>query len=464
MDVLLTHGYFLADDPAEQRVMRPYPPLGILYISSFLTLHGVSNSVFDTTFATRDALEERLASSQPGVIAIYVNLMTKLSVLRVIRYIKGHPALRASRVVLGGPEVRAHVRELLEHGADAVVIGEGEATMLELVRAIGAGGDGALAAVSGVAFKNQSGEIVVTPERALIKNIDELPLPNRAGIDISAYQRTWKERHGLDAVSVSTMRGCPYTCRWCSRGVYGLTYRRRSPESVARELEEITACYRPDTIWFVDDVFTISREWLAGFAEALARRALSIRYECITRADRMNADVVRLLKASGCYRVWIGAESGSQRIIDAMDRRVKVEQVREMIGLCKESGIETGTFIMLGYPGETEADIEETIRHLKRCAPDHFTITVAYPIKGTEFFQDVEARMTGSFDWESQTDREREFERTYPRRYYDFAVRRVVNEMAWDRVRRGGLSAGAFRGKAKSLAAKACMWWIRNAR
>src|ERR1700712_3479794 len=117
--------------------------------------------------------------------------------------------------------------------------------------------------------------------------------------------------------------------------------------------------YNPDTLWFVDDVFTISHKWLKGFVEALQKIQAKIPYECITRADRLNEEVVQLLKESGCFRVWIGAESGSQQVIDLMDRRVQVEQVREMIKLTRKYHIQAGTFIMLGYPGETEADIEQ---------------------------------------------------------------------------------------------------------
>jgi radical SAM superfamily enzyme YgiQ (UPF0313 family) len=259
------------------------------------------------------------------------------------------------------------------------------------------------------------------------------------------------------------MRGCPYTCRWCSRAVYGLTYRRRSPEKVVEELQKIKAEYNPDTIWFVDDVFTISHKWLSGFNEELKKNNLKIKFECISRADRMNEEVIKVMKESGCFRVWIGAESGSQRIIDAMDRRVKVELVREMIKLTRNHGIEAGTFIMLGYPGETEEDIEETITHLKTSNPDHFTITLAYPIKGTEFFEEIETNQLGAFDWTKKTDRERDFIRTYPRKYYDFAVRRVVNEVRYHQGK-NNRAAGSevIRLKTKSLAAKAGMWWIRK--
>jgi radical SAM superfamily enzyme YgiQ (UPF0313 family) len=179
----------------------------------------------------------------------------------------------------------------------------------------------------------------------------------------------------------------------------------------------------------VDDVFTINHRWLQEFADELARRSLKIRYECITRADRLNEKAVGLLARSGCFRVWIGAESGSQKILDAMDRRVTVEQVRSMIQLSKQHGIETGTFIMLGYPGETEADIEATIEHLKRSDPDQFTITVSYPIKGTPFYDEVVNQMIDPGPWDRTTDRDIKLRRPRSSLYYWFATTRVVNEV-----------------------------------
>ena len=317
--------------------------------------------------------------------------------------------------------------------------------------------------INGIGFKDENGDYFFTPERPLINNIDQLPIPNRNGIDIRKYQKAWKEHHKLDAISVSTMRGCPYTCRCCSRAVYGLSYRRRSHAAVVDELLKIKEEYNPDTIWFVDDVFTISHKWLFAFNEELKKNNLKINYECITRADRMDEDVIKIMKESGCFRVWIGAESGSQKIIDAMDRRVKVEKVQEMIKLSKKYGLQTGTFIMLGYPGETENDIEETIMHLKKSNPDHFTITVAYPIKGTEFYQEIEANQTEVFKWENNSERDRDFKRTYPRKYYNFAVRRVINEIKFhQKINNKTITPESLKYKSKSLAAKAGMWWTRN--
>lgn len=463
MKVLLTHGYFIRQDPAEQRIMKPYPPLGILYISAYLNEHGIENKIFDTTFSTMDELKNFLLKENPDYVGIYVNLMTKINVLEMIKFIKSEEKLRKIKIIVGGPEVRYNAENFLQYGADYAVIGEGEETTLELIRFFDKKNNyESLSNIYGIAFI-KDGETIFTPERTLINTLDKLPIPNRSGINIKDYLRVWKERHKQDAISVSTMRGCPYTCRWCSRAVYGLTYRRRSPAKVVEELKLIQQEYNPDSIWFVDDVFTISHKWLSEFNNELKKENIKINYECITRADRMNEEVIKMMKESGCFRVWIGAESGSQRIIDAMDRRVKVEQVREMIKLSKKYGIESGTFIMLGYPGETEDDIEETIKHLKLSNPDHFTITVAYPIKGTEFFEEVDAKQFGNFKWEEHTDRHRDFRRTYPKKYYDYAVRRVVNEVDYFKKKKESpIKAVTLKKKAKSLAAKVCMWWIRN--
>ncbi len=252
-----------------------------------------------------------------------------------------------------------------------------------------------------------------TAEREKIKDLNDLSIPNRKKINLQLYLDAWKKHHGKNALSVSTMRGCPYTCKWCSRAVYGLSYRRRIPEKVVEELIQIKNDYNPDSLWFVDDVFTISHKWLTTFRDELKKQNIIIPYECITRADRLNEEIIQMLKETGCFRVWIGAESGSQKVIDLMDRRVDVNQVRDMIKLTKKHGIEAGTFIMLGYPGETEEDIEETIHHLKESNPDHFTITVAYPIKGTELYQEIEALQTAELDWSTSTDRQVDFKRTY---------------------------------------------------
>ncbi len=307
-------------------------------------------------------------------------------------------------------------------------------------------------------------KIFFTEERIKLRDIDSLPFPGRNKVNLHLYLDAWKQRHGENAISISTMRGCPYTCKWCSRAVYGLSYRRRSAINVCNEIELIQKTYQPDTLWFVDDVFTISHKWLKEFAEELKIRNIKIKFECITRADRLNEEVLKILSESGCFRVWIGAESGSQKIIDLMDRRVDVNQVREMIKLAQKNNIQAGTFIMLGYPGETEEDINETIRHLKESNPDFFTITVAYPIKGTELFAEIEASQTANFEWDKNSDRDRDFKRTYNRKYYDYAVRRVTNEVNFYKLilKNKIFSPVTIAFKIKSIAARLGMLYCRT--
>jgi len=463
MKILLTHGYFLNNDPKEKIIMKPYAPLGILYVSAYLESKGFANEVFDTTFSTMQELQKYLIEFKPNVLALYVNLMTKLNALEIIKFVKSN--LNQTKIILGGPEIRYNANDFLNFGADYLVIGEGEQTSLELITALNEKRYEGIKNIPGLGFKNQNNEITFTAEREKLKEVDSLPFPGRDKINLQLYLNAWKERHGENAISISTMRGCPYTCKWCSRAVYGLSYRRRLPKNVCDELELIQKEYNPDTLWFVDDVFTISHKWLNEFNEELKKRNLNIKYECITRADRLNEEVIKLLKDSGCFRVWIGAESGSQKVIDLMNRRVDVSQVRKMIWLSQQYGIQAGTFIMLGYPGETEEDIEETIKHLKESNPEYFTITVAYPIKGTELFAEVEAVQTNNFNWDTNSDRDRDFKRTYNRKYYDFAVRRVTNEVNYNKMILNNkyLSKRTLAFKTKSVAAKLGMLYYRIA-
>ncbi len=453
MRILLTHGYFLQEDEKEKLIMKPYVPLGILYISAFLEQQGFDNEVFDSTFSDKQTFFKYLDEFKPEIIGLYTNLMTKLNVLQIISHIKTHHP--KTIIVLGGPEVRASAEKFLLRGADIIVIGEGEITMLDVVQHFSQQKQASdLLLVPGIALIHE-GHYVQTSERSKIADVNTLPFPNRKKVNLDLYLETWTKHHGKNAISVNTMRGCPYSCKWCSRAVYGASYRRRSPELVAEELQQIYKSYSPDSIWFVDDVFTIHHRWLSEFNEALKQKNLNISYECITRADRLNEDVIKTLKESGCFRVWIGAESGSQKVIDLMDRRVKVEQVRDMIQLASKHGIETGTFIMLGYPGETETDIKETIHHLKTSAPDHFTITVAYPIAGTELYQEIEPIKINNVEWHSSTDREIDFKRTYSRKYYNHAVQHVVTSVKAHKLTVKGKHLQAF--KQRMMSAKARM-------
>lgn len=426
MNVLLTHGYFLAEDAVEERIMKPYPPLGILYISAFLEECDIDHKVLDTTFSSEELWYQEVLEYKPDVIAFYVNLMTKVKVIHLIQRLKADPQLARLKVVLGGPDITYNKESYLATGADFLVIGEGEETFTELVQAISA--NESFDHIEGLVYRLE-GQLVENPSRTKIKDLDTLPLPNRSRFPIEKYLETWKSAHGKSALNISTQRGCPYTCKWCSTAVYGQSYRRRSPENVVRELKEVQEQYNPDTFWFVDDVFTVSHKWMRGFAKAVKEANLKVQYECITRAERLNDEVIQILAETGCFRIWIGAESGSQKIIDAMDRRVDVDLVRDQLVASRKAGIETGTFIMVGYPGETYTDIMHTVRYLESALPDQFTITKSYPIKGTALYDEVEEKINVRPDWNTSTDRDLDFPRKYPNWFYDMAIRYIYNRV-----------------------------------
>jgi anaerobic magnesium-protoporphyrin IX monomethyl ester cyclase len=428
MSILLTHTYYLYEDAKEQAIMKPYAPLGLLYISAYLNDNAVENHLYDSTFYSKEEQLSYIEEKQPTVVAIYTNLMTKINVIELINLLKKEGKYGFPKLILGGPDITYNCENYLNTGVDFLILGEGEQTTLELYNAIVNSQD--YSSITGIAYL-ENGTVKKTPPRVKMKDLSELPLPNRAAIPIDKYLNTWKTNHGMSSMTVSTQRGCPYTCKWCSTAVYGQSYRRRPPHLVAAELKMLKNTYNPDSIWFVDDVFTVSHKWIKSFHEDVIKQDAIIPFECITRAERLNDEILQLLKEAGCYRIWIGAESGSQKIIDAMDRRVDVNVVKEAIQKTNAIGMETGTFIMLGYPGEDEKDISETITYLKDANPTHFTITVAYPIKGTSLYNEIEDKITIQPNWETSTDRDIDFTRTYSRKFYDYAVRRVVNEVKY---------------------------------
>jgi radical SAM superfamily enzyme YgiQ (UPF0313 family) len=424
MKLLLTHAYFLHADAKELQIMKPYAPLGILYLSSYLRSKGFDVEIYDSTFGSREELFRILREGPPAAVGIYGNLMTRCNVIDTITEARA----AGWRVIVGGPEPSNYAEEYLAAGADIVVPGEAE---LALERLMVTGFDAvAWPGINGIIFRGSGGQVVRNGAAPLLPDLDAQPWPDRERIDIPRYMKTWRDHHGKSSISIITARGCPYKCNWCSHSVYGHTHRRRSPGNVAEEVEWLLERYEPDMLWIADDVFTIHHGWIFEYAAELKRRRIRIPFECITRADRVNERIAATLKELGCMRVWIGSESGSQRILNAMERGVTVEQVRRAVGLCKANEIETGMFLMWGYDGEEIGDIEATVDHVKQCRPDVFFTTVSYPIKGTPYFEKVASRVVNIKPWREATDREFQIRGRHSRRFYKYADELLRSEMS----------------------------------
>jgi len=439
-DLLLTHGYFLHEDAKELQIMKPYPPLGILYICSHLRARGFSVDVHDSTFSTQAALYARLKEQPPSVLGVYANLMTRPKVVKILAEAKRI----GCRTIVGGPEPGAYVEEYLRAGADVVVMGEGEITIEELLPFLLSGESTGLDDVRGIAFLDRSGQVIRTPPRPQIQELDAQPWPAREAIDTGRYVETWRTHHGMGSISMITARGCPFRCEWCSHQVYGQTHRRLKPRFVADELEWLQKRYKPDMLWIADDVFTIHHGWLQEWREQVSSRSLHIPFECISRADRLNEDVIRTLAELGCFRLWIGSESGSQRILDRMQRNVTVEEVQRATRLCRDYGIKSGMFLMWGYEGEELEDIEATIEHVRVSKPDVFLTTVSYPIKGTPYFKRVQeqGRIRENRPWAESSDRELEIVGRRSNEFYQIANQLLKHEVELVRIGAASIPAG----------------------
>ena len=448
--ILLSHGYFLELDPIERKVMRPYPPLGLLYLSSYLKRAGHEVSVFDSTFATPSLLIETVRKTRPRFLGLYANLMTRSRIVELMKEARklGVP------VIVGGPDASGNVDQYLTHGASVVVRGEGEVTLSELLDRWT--GESPPEGVAGTSIRINAAT-THAPDRPLIPSLDGHPWPDREAISLEPYLEAWRKHHGYGSVSLITARGCPYTCRWCSRAVYGESHRRRPVDDVIAEIEFIQNRYAPEKLWFVDDVFTIHKGWTIEFAAKMKARGIRIPFECISRAERVDEAVADALSDLGCFRVWIGSESGSQRVLDAMDRRVKVETVQAATHMLRRKGIEVGFFIMVGYEGEEDKDLVATVDHIRKSAPDVVLTTTSYPILGTDYARDVGDRAVNEKPWAIASDRETIIRGRRSARYYASARVWIENDAEAHRLWRLGRSLAAVKPWARAMLARLTM-------
>jgi radical SAM superfamily enzyme YgiQ (UPF0313 family) len=246
----------------------------------------------------------------------------------------------------------------------------------------------------GLAYIDTQGQLVRTPERAHRQDVDSLAIPARDLVDIERYREAWTKHHGYFSLSLIATRGCPFGCTWCQKSVFGRSFRPRSPESVAEEMAIIKEHYHPDQVRIVDDVLGINRKWVSVWHDAVLDRGAVIPFECLSRADLMDEEMARLLKEAGCRRIHIGAESGSQRVLDAMNKGITVDEIRRVAELCRDLDIESYYYMMVGYPGEEWEDLQLSVKLLRETRPDVFSTTIAYPLPGTEFYEQVRDRLT----------------------------------------------------------------------
>lgn len=409
--VLLGQSYFLYFDPKLWQAMQPYPPLGTLYAASYMRQHGYAVALFDAMLAKSESEWARaLEMHRPAFAVLYEDNFNYLSKMCLVRMRQAaHTMITMARqrgctVVLCGADASDHAEDYLARGADFVLLGEGEATLVELLQGLAGESGPPLEDILGLAYK-KDGAVRRNPRRPDKRALDQLPFPAWDLVDVSHYRSIWLERHGYFSMNMVTTRGCPFHCNWCAKPIWGQRYNTRSPENVVAELKWLKDEYAPDHIWFADDIFGLKPGWLPRFSELVAEQGARLPFKCLSRADLLaRPGEVEALRAAGAQTVWVGAESGSQKILDAMDKGIRVAQVHQAARSLQSAGIQVGFFLQFGYPGETLADIETTIQMVRDCNPDDIGISVSYPMPGTKFYQAVQAQLGAKQNWQDSSD------------------------------------------------------------
>lgn len=425
-DVLLTHSYHLYYDRKQMRKMQPYPPLGTLYAASLLRSAGLSVAVFDTMLNDPETgFQAALKQHRPRIVVVFednFNFLSKMCLTRM-RDVAYHILETSQRggatVLVNGSDASDHALDYLQKGFRCVLLGEAEWTLLEAVNHLLKGNDDALDQVAGLAYLHkETGEVVKTERRGLMRDLDQLPFPTRDLIDTSQYRKAWKSAHGYFSLNIVASRGCPYRCNWCAKPIYGDSFSVRSAASVAEEMRHLKYDFGAEHLWFADDIFGLQPKWVRELASEVQRLDAAIPFKMQSRVDLMTPDNVSALRRAGCAEVWMGAESGSQKILDAMDKGTRVDQIAKARENLRRVGIRACYFLQFGYPGETWKDIQSTIKLVRDTRPDDIGVSVSYPLPGTKFFDRVQAQLGEKTNWSDSEDLSMMFQGAYTNEFY----------------------------------------------
>lgn len=423
MKTFLTHSYLYQLDPKQWKNRTPYPPLGT--ITALAVLEQIQNDVefYDIALdPTTEKCIQAMQKYQPNVVVVYedgFNYLTKMC-LTNMRYacfelLKAAKAIGAKTIV-SSSDATDHFKLYLENGADIVMHGEGEQSLKACIHAIE--NNASFEEIQGISFIHE-GEIIKNPPRLNLKDLDELPTAKWSAIQLNEYKNIWESGKFPFTLNISTTRGCPFKCNWCAKPIYGNRYTSRSPERVVEEIRYLVEKTGARNFWITDDIFGLKPGWVHQFRQLIEEKQLNIRYKIQSRADLLLTETnIEDLAASGLDEVWIGAESGSQKILDAMDKGITLAQIKEATQLLKANGVRVAYFLQFGYLGETADDIRATFNMVKENQPDDIGISVSYPLPGTKFFDTVKEQMGSKSNWEDSDDLSLMFRGTYDSAFY----------------------------------------------
>ncbi len=437
--VLFTHSYFYPLDRKQWQFKQPYPPLMTLQAASIARMKGFEVSLFDSNLKKDPHQIAAVLEQQKPTYCILVddgfNYLTKmcLTVMREAAFCIIREAKKARCLVIVNSSDSTDNAELyLQQGADYVIRGEVDETLQELLKTLESGDS--VESILGISYQEKQAT-VATPSRPVLRDLDNLPLPAWDLVDMDSYRSIWKKHHGYFSLNIATTRGCPFKCNWCAKPIYGNRYHSRSPEHVANEIEYLLKHFKPDHFWMCDDIFGLKPGWIQEFNRIVKERGLKFNYKIQSRVDLLlEENTIEALAESGAETVWVGAESGSQKILDTMDKGTTVVQITQATSLLKQHGIKVGHFLQFGYLGETKEDIDATIGMVLNLVPDEIGISVSYPLPGTKFYEKVKGGLKEKQHWTDSDDLAMMFTSTFSPAYYKILHRYVHNQY---RVQRG---------------------------
>jgi anaerobic magnesium-protoporphyrin IX monomethyl ester cyclase len=404
--VLVAQSYFLRFDPKLRRAGQPVPPLGSLICASVLRERGFDVSFFDAMVApSEDECARALDREKPEALVIFednFNYLTKMCLERMREAAVRVIAMARDRgiaVIVAGSDATDEPGFFLTAGATAVATGEAEFSVAEWLEAPGA----PPRSIPGIATLGAGGEVEAGVPRAPVRDVDSIPSPAWDLVDIEAYRRIWVAKRRHFSLPLATSRGCPFHCNWCAKPIWGQRYNAMSPARAAAEvaiLKRLGATH----VNVLDDIFGLKPGWLEEFGAELARGNAALPFKCLSRADLLGERTVAALKSAGCEMVWIGAESGSQKILDAMEKGSTVAEIRAAAARLRAAGIKVAFFLQFGYPGETEQDVNATLKLVDDVLPDDIGISVSYPLPGTRFHARVRDEMGRGAHWRDSSD------------------------------------------------------------
>lgn len=422
-EVLLATSYFLALDPKQVRKMKPYPPLATLYAANLLRQRGYQVALYDAMLEPDEStFAEALARYQPRFVALYedsFNFLSKMCLARMREAAQRMAAMAAETgavVIAAGPDASDHPEAFLGHGVEYVLAGEADHSLLELVDEVRRGGQ-VNGQIHGL-VRLSDGHLTRATPRAPERQPDVFGLAAWDLIDAAAYRQVWEEHHGYFSVNLVSTRGCPFHCNWCAKPIWGQRYAMRSPGAVAEELAHVKHALDPDHVWFADDIFGLRPDWVARFAQEVRARDAAVPFTIQSRVDLMTPEAVAGLAAAGCREVWLGAESGSQRILDAMDKGTNVAEILAARQRLREAGLHACFFLQFGYPGETWDDIMATVELVRTALPEQIGVSVSYPLPGTVFYDRVVNQLGAKDHWRDSDDLAMLFQGTYQTEFY----------------------------------------------